>query len=106
MSCDYFYCHSKFTKMILEIVTPEQVLYSGTVESVSVPGVNGQFQMLDNHAPVVSLLVKGAVKIFGKVDLDDSIADLFTKGDGGTTDFLITGGVIEMKDNKAIVLAD
>ncbi|GAK92268.1 ATP synthase epsilon chain [Nonlabens ulvanivorans] len=91
--------------MILEIVTPEQVLYSGTVESVSVPGVNGQFQMLDNHAPVVSLLVKGAVKIFGKVELDESVASLFSKGDG-TTDFQITGGVIEMKDNKAIVLAD
>ncbi|GAK91470.1 ATP synthase epsilon chain [Nonlabens ulvanivorans] len=91
--------------MILEIVTPEQVLYSGTVESVSVPGVNGQFQMLDNHAPVVSLLVKGAVKIYGKVELDESVASLFSKGDG-TTDFQITGGVIEMKDNKAIVLAD
>ena len=91
--------------MILEIVTPEQTLFSGTVESVSVPGVSGQFQMLDNHAPVVSLLVKGAVKIFGKVDLDESVAALFTKGDG-TTDFSITGGVIEMKDNKAIVLAD
>jgi len=91
--------------MILEIVTPEQTLYSGTVESVSVPGVSGQFQMLDNHAPVVSLLVKGAVKIFGNVELDESVASLFTKEDG-TTNFHITGGVIEMKDNKAIVLAD
>lgn len=91
--------------MILEIVTPEQTLFSGTVESVSVPGISGQFQMLDNHAPVVSLLVKGAVKIFGKVELDESVASLFTKEDG-TTNFHITGGVIEMKDNKAIVLAD
>ncbi|WP_438961090.1 F0F1 ATP synthase subunit epsilon [Nonlabens sp.] len=92
--------------MILEIVTPEQVVYSGSVESLSVPGINGQFQMLDNHAPVVSLLVKGAVKIFGKVEIDETVASLFAKGEGGTTDFLITGGVIEMKDNKAIVLAD
>ncbi|PQJ31356.1 hypothetical protein BST92_05200 [Nonlabens arenilitoris] len=91
--------------MILEIVTPEQTLFSGTVESVSVPGISGQFQMLDNHAPVVSLLVKGAVKIFGKVELDETVASLFTKEDG-TTNFHITGGVIEMKDNKAIVLAD
>ncbi|MGJ8683865.1 MAG: F0F1 ATP synthase subunit epsilon [Nonlabens sp.] len=91
--------------MILEIVTPEHTLFSGTVESVSVPGVNGQFQMLDNHAPVVSLLGKGAVKIFGKVELDESVASLFTTGDG-TTDFAITGGVIELKDNKVIVLAD
>ncbi|GAK74595.1 MULTISPECIES: F0F1 ATP synthase subunit epsilon [Nonlabens] len=91
--------------MILEIVTPEQTLFSGTVESVSVPGISGQFQMLDNHAPVVSLLVKGAVKIFGKVELEETVASLFTKEDG-TTNFHITGGVIEMKDNKAIVLAD
>lgn len=92
--------------MILEIVTPEQTLFSGTVESVSVPGISGQFQMLNNHAPVVSLLVKGSVKIFGKVELNESVANLFTKGGDGTTDFHITGGVIEMKDNKAIVLAD
>lgn len=91
--------------MILEIVTPEVTLYSGEVESVSVPGVNGEFQMLDNHAPVVSLLTTGSIKIFGNVELEEDVADLFTKGNG-TTDFAITGGVIEMKDNKAIVLAD
>jgi F-type H+-transporting ATPase subunit epsilon len=91
--------------MILEIVTPEMTLFKGEVESVSVPGINGQFQMLDNHAPVVSLLSKGAVKIFGSVQLEESFASLFKKEDG-TTNFTITGGVIEMKDNKAIVLAD
>ncbi|PPK96473.1 MULTISPECIES: F0F1 ATP synthase subunit epsilon [Nonlabens] len=91
--------------MILEIVTPELTLFKGEVESVSVPGINGQFQMLDNHAPVVSLLSKGAVKIFGNVVLDKANAALFTKEDG-TTNFAITGGVLEMKDNKAIVLAD
>jgi len=91
--------------MILEIVTPEVTLYSGEVESVSVPGINGEFQMLDNHAPVVSLLTTGSIKIYGNVELEEEVADLFTKGNG-TTDFAITGGVIEMKDNKAIVLAD
>lgn len=91
--------------MILEIVTPEVTLYSGEVESVSVPGVNGEFQMLDNHAPVVSLLTTGSIKIFGNVELEEDVANLFTKGNG-TTDSAITGGVIEMKDNKAIVLAD
>ncbi|WP_124978926.1 F0F1 ATP synthase subunit epsilon [Nonlabens xiamenensis] len=91
--------------MILEIVTPEMTIFSGEVESVSVPGVNGQFQMLDNHAPVVSLLTKGAVKIFGNIQLDEAVAARFTKVDG-TTDFQITGGVLEMTDNKAIVLAD
>ncbi len=91
--------------MILEIVTPEVTLYSGEVESVSVPGINGEFQMLDNHAPVVSLLTTGSIKIYGNVELKEDVANLFTKGNG-TTDFAITGGVIEMKDNKAIVLAD
>ena len=91
--------------MILEIVTPESTIFKGDVESVSVPGVNGQFQMLDNHAPVVSLLTKGAVKIFGNVNLNEEIAAHFEKSDG-TTNFNITGGVLEMTGNKAIVLAD
>lgn len=91
--------------MLLEIITPELTLYSGKVESVSVPGVNGEFQMLDNHAPVVSLLTTGSIKIYGKVELEEEVENLFSKGNG-TTDFAITGGVIEMKDNKAIVLAD
>jgi F-type H+-transporting ATPase subunit epsilon len=91
--------------MILEIVTPEHTIFKGEVESVSVPGVDGQFQMLDNHAPVVSLLAKGAVKIFGNVTIPKDMANMFQKVDG-TTNYPITGGVLEMKDNKAIVLAD
>lgn len=91
--------------MILEIVTPEYTVFKGEVESVSVPGINGQFQMLDNHAPVVSLLSKGAVKIFGAVEIDEANASQFKKSDG-TTNFEISGGVIEMTNNKAIVLAD
>ncbi len=91
--------------MFLEIVTPEETLYSGDVESVSVPGMEGDFQMLDNHAPIVSLLTQGTVKIFGNVELDKAVADKFTKGNG-TTDYKIQGGVLEMKDNRAIVLAD
>ncbi|PCH53443.1 MAG: hypothetical protein COC22_02740, partial [Flavobacteriaceae bacterium] len=48
--------------MILEIVTPEATLLHSEVNLISVPGVNGVFQMLNNHAPIVSLLVKGTVK--------------------------------------------
>ncbi|ARN78646.1 hypothetical protein BST97_11955 [Nonlabens spongiae] len=91
--------------MVLEIVTPEHTIFKGEVESVSVPGVNGQFQMLDNHAPVVSLLTEGSVKIFGNVNLTEENSNHFLKEDG-TTNFHISGGVLEMKDNKAIVLAD
>jgi F-type H+-transporting ATPase subunit epsilon len=91
--------------MLLEIVTPEFTIFKGEVESVSVPGVNGQFQMLDNHAPVVSLLTKGSVKIFGNVTIPKKMESMFQKIDG-TTNFSITGGVLEMTGNKAIVLAD
>ena len=51
--------------MYLEIVTPEASLVSGEVKSVTVPGVDGEFQMLDNHAAIVSLLDEGKVKFEG-----------------------------------------
>ena len=47
--------------MILEIVSPEATLFKGEVTSVAVPGINGEFQMLNNHAPIVSLLAGGAI---------------------------------------------
>ena len=92
--------------MYLEIVTPEAILYSGEVTSVAVPGVNGEFQMLDNHAPVVSVLGKGNVKIYGTVQLDKAVEDKFSKGTNNETLLAINSGTIEMKDNKVIVLAD
>ena len=92
--------------MFLEIVTPEATLYSGEVTSVAVPGVNGEFQMLDNHAPIVSILGKGNVKIYGDITLDSEVADKFSKGTNNETLLAINSGTIEMKDNKVIVLAD
>ncbi len=92
--------------MYLEIVTPEATLFSGEVESVAVPGVNGEFQMLDNHAPIVSLLGEGNIKIYGNVSLKKEVADKFTKGDKNETLLAINSGTIEMKNNKVIVLAD
>ncbi|MEW7289810.1 F0F1 ATP synthase subunit epsilon [Aquimarina sp. 2304DJ70-9] len=92
--------------MYLEIVTPEAVLFSGEVTSVAVPGVDGEFQMLDNHAPIISLLAKGNVKVYGDMNLDEEVADKFAKGENGTTLLPINSGTIEMKDNKVIVLAD
>ncbi|AXT62134.1 F0F1 ATP synthase subunit epsilon [Aquimarina sp. AD10] len=92
--------------MYLEIVTPEAVLFSGEVTSVAVPGVDGEFQMLDNHAPIISLLAKGNVKVYGDMNLEEEVADKFTKGENGETLLPINSGAIEMKDNKVIVLAD
>ena len=49
--------------MYLQIVTPEAVVFDAEVKSVTVPGIDGEFQMLDHHAAIVSLLVSGEVKI-------------------------------------------
>ncbi len=91
--------------MHLEIVTPEATLYSGEVESVAVPGVNGEFEMLKDHAPIVSLLKEGHVKVSGNIQLDEEVEDKFTKADKGVW-LAINSGTIEMNDNKIIVLAD
>ena len=91
--------------MHLEIVSPEATLFSGEVTSIAVPGVNGEFEMLNNHAPIVSLLKAGNVKIYGDITLEEEVEDKFTKGDKGTW-LAINSGTLEMKDNKVIVLAD
>jgi F-type H+-transporting ATPase subunit epsilon len=91
--------------MYLEIVTPEATIYKGEVNSVSVPGVNGDFEMLNNHAAVVSILKKGFVKINGELELDDSNKTLFEQKDKGYW-FAIESGAIEMNANKIIILAD
>jgi len=91
--------------MFLEIVSPEAILFSGEVEAVTVPGVDGEFQMLDNHAPIVSLLQEGKVKIKGDVTIDDNFKDQFSN-DGSDTLLSIASGTIELNDNKIIILAD
>jgi len=92
--------------MYLEIVTPEATLLAAEVDSIAVPGINGEFQMLNSHAPVVSLLGKGDVKIYGSVKPEKDVANKFKKGDKGETILSINSGTIEMKGNKVIVLAD
>ena len=93
--------------MILEIVSPEAVLFSGEVNSITVPGVDGSFQILNNHAPVVSLLQKGIVKISAQsFKISKESKDLFTKINDQNYTLSISSGTIEMKDNKVIVLAD
>ncbi len=91
--------------MYLEIVSPEATLFAGEVTSVTVPGINGEFQMLKDHAPVVSLLQQGKVKIDGDIAIDEAHQAKFNKEDGKTV-LPISSGTIEMKDNRIIVLAD
>ena len=93
--------------MYLEIISPEATLFTGEVDSVKVPGSAGDFQMLNNHAPIVSTLKKGIVKISGKIDLDQEfIKNKFEKKDANTFLFKINSGTIEMRNNKLILLAE
>ena len=78
--------------MLLEIIAPDKELYSGEVDLVQVPGSKGSFEILKNHAPIISTLEEGQIKI---VDLE-----------GSTSFFDVNGGVIEAKNNKIIVLAE
>ncbi len=92
--------------MYLEIVTPEASLVSGEVNSVTVPGVNGEFQMLNNHAAIVSLLGKGKVRFDGDPEIAEGFENKFNKEADGKWSMEITSGTVEMNDNKVIVLAD
>ena len=76
--------------MQLEILTPEKKLFAGDVSIVTFPGSDGSFQVMDNHAPLISLLKDGVVEF---------------KGKEGTKNFHITGGVVEVLKNKVILLA-
>ena len=91
--------------MILEIISPEKIIFTGEVESVAVPGVNGEFEMLNNHAAIVSNLKKGAIKVYGNINLDDTQKEIFEKGDRGY--YLdINSGTVEMKSNKVTALVE
>ena len=92
--------------MYLEIVSPEATLFSGEVTSVAVPGTDGAFQMLNMHAPIVSILEQGIVKIQGNLSLDNVHASKFKKGNDNELLLEIESGVIEMRENKVIILAD
>ena len=97
--------------MHLEVVSPEAILFSSEVDSIAVPGTNGEFQMLNNHAPIVSVLKEGTVKIHvhtqDHLELDDLHGKIVKHADDDkilTID--IQSGTIEFKDNKAIILVD
>ena len=92
--------------MYLEIVSPEKTLFNGDVDSLSVPGVNGDFQMLNNHAPIVSTLISGTVKILGEISDSTQLAEVFSKVNSKETHLNIGSGVVEMNENKVIILID
>ena len=92
--------------MSLEVVSPEAILFQGDVESVAVPGISGAFHILNNHAPIVSVLGRGNVTIYGNISLEEKFQDKFTTTANGNTALGIDSGVVEMRDNKLVVLVD
>jgi F-type H+-transporting ATPase subunit epsilon len=78
--------------MTLDILTPESKIFSGDVYGVQLPGISGMFELLDKHAPMVSALKNGNLKI-----LKDKTA---------TTSYTIQSGFVEVLNNKVTVLVE
>jgi F-type H+-transporting ATPase subunit epsilon len=77
--------------MILEILTPEKKLYRGEANLVQLPGIDGLFEILNNHAPIISALGNGILKF---------------RNAEGETKLQINGGFVECLNNKVIVCAE
>jgi F-type H+-transporting ATPase subunit epsilon len=77
--------------LLLEIVTPERLAYSDTVESVQLPGVEGELGVLPHHTPLVSMLGLGELKI---------------RKDGEIETFAIAGGFLQVRPDKVVVMAE
>ena len=96
--------------MHLEVVSPEAVLFSSEVDSIAVPGTAGEFQMLNNHAPIVSTLKEGTIKIhvhsqtINGEELHDKIVP--SSDDKNILTVSVQSGTIEFNENKAIILVD
>jgi len=78
--------------MYLEIITPENKLFAGEVDLVKLPGTSGSFEILTNHAPAISTLMEGKIKV--------------KESNGKISYFEITGGVVQVKNSNIIVLVD
>ena len=93
--------------MTLEIVSPEAKLFSGEVTIITLPGVAGSFQIQNHHAPIVSTLKEGVIRIGApSFAIKKEWASKFTKVDENTYSMAINSGTIEMNHNKVIVLVD
>jgi len=77
--------------ILLEIVTPERLAYSGQVDSVQVPGSEGELGILPHHAPLVSMLGVGELRI---------------RTGGGEEHFAIAGGFVQVRPDKVVVMAE
>lgn len=78
--------------MYLEIVTPDKKIFAGEIELIKLPGSKGSFEILENHAPLISTLEDGPVKVIDKA--------------GQVHNFQISKGVVECLDNNIVVLIE
>mgnify|MGYP003662308502 FL=1 len=77
--------------MTLEILSPEKLIFKGEADAIQLPGKDGSFGILENHAPIIATLKHGMVKVTNA---------------GQESEFEIKGGVVEVVKNKVIVLSD
>jgi F-type H+-transporting ATPase subunit epsilon len=75
----------------LEIITPEKKLFDGKVKLVQVPGTNGSFEILNNHAPIIATLAAGSIKVITENDQQQLID--------------VASGIVEVKANNISILA-
>jgi F-type H+-transporting ATPase subunit epsilon len=80
--------------MNLDIITPDELVYSGKIQLIKVPGASGSFEVLKNHAPIISTLDKGTIKV---VEANEEKTEHF---------FNIDKGLIEVNHNNVIVLLE
>ena len=78
--------------MFLEIITPQKKVFSGEATLAKFPGNSGSFEILENHAPIISTLEEGQIKV---IDQNKKV-----------TFYEITGGVVEAKSNKVVALVE
>ena len=95
--------------MNISVLTPEREIFRGAIESVKVPGVSGSFQILNNHAPIVSALEEGVVTIVtaaGSYFFYDETSKKLEEasGAGQKLEYKVDGGFIEVLNNEVSLL--
>ncbi len=95
--------------MQLDILTPERKLYSGDITSVEMPGIDGYFGILSNHAPMISALKAGKItveQVKAMQPSEDAIDTFIEDAQNKRFSLDVKGGVVEVFHNKVIVLLD
>jgi len=92
--------------MLLEIVSPDNLIFKGNSNLITLPGKNGGFQVLENHASLLSILKKGTVFFKTKDKVDEKQKSTLFAVDDETFSIPISSGIIEFTNNKAVLLIE